>query len=277
MTPQRKTTTATISDVVKRNSFVTRKPFQANKKKGIVNASWKSKYLELQKFHESHQQLPVPANGPLYKWMTNQRCRAKGTGSGSPHSLEQRRLLDDLGFDWVSSPEKGRKSSISFGSIGRENSTKKRPFEDLASDSPGGRKQGGNVQGEIGGVSASWKSKYLELQKFHESHQQLPFPANGPLYTWMTNQRCRAKGTGSGSPHSLEQRRLLDDLGFDWAGSPEKGRKSSISFGSIGREKSTKKRPFEYIASDSSGGRKKGAASKRRDRRRFCILEEQIP
>jgi len=205
---------------------------------------WQQRYAELCEFRRVHGHCEVPQRGrkaALGHWVTRQRGRSQHPGcEGTPLSPRQKQLLNQLGFDWAPIDSRWQTRLAELKAYQRRHGVGKLPSRQakpvlaawLAAQRkrgampPAQRKQLEALGLEWHPVSRHWQRRYGELRAFQQQFGSCSVPQgwqpNPALGNWVARQR-RRRQRGTLAP---DQRRLLDELGFDWVGNPMPSRKS---------------------------------------------------
>ena len=205
---------------------------------------WQQRYAELCEFRRVHGHCEAPQAGrtaALGRWVTKQRGRWHHPGrEGTPLSPGQKQLLDKLGFDWAPKDSHWQTRLAELQAYQRRYGFGKVPSREAK---PGlgawlgwqrkrrampaaERKQLEALGVEWHPVQSHWQRRYGELRAFQQQFGSCKVPQgwqpNPALGNWVALQRKRHQ-RGTLAPN---QRRLLDELGFDWVGNPMPPRKS---------------------------------------------------
>jgi len=205
---------------------------------------WQQRYAELCEFRRVHGHCEVPQRGrqaALGRWVTRQRGRCQHPGrEGTPLSPRQKQLLTKLGFDWTPKDTRWQTRLAQLQAYQRRYGVGELPspeanpvlgawlkWQRKRRGIPAAqRKQLETLGVEWHPVQSHWQRRYGELRAFKQQLGSCSVPhgwePNPALGHWVARQR-RRRQRGTLAP---EQRRLLDELGFDWVGNPMPPRKS---------------------------------------------------
>jgi hypothetical protein len=205
---------------------------------------WQERYAELCEFRRAHGHCEVPQNGrqaALGRWVTKQRGRRHHPGrEGTPLSPRQKELLDKLGFDWTPKDSRWQRRLAELQAYQRRYGVGKLPSREAKpvlrswlrwqlkrrAMPAAERKQLEALRIEWHPVQSHWQRRYGELRAFKQQSGSCSvphgWPPNPALGNWVALQRRRQQ-YGTLLP---DQRRLLNQLGFDWVGNPLPPRKS---------------------------------------------------
>lgn len=205
---------------------------------------WQQRYAELCEFRRVRGHCDVPQQGRhglLGRWVTRQRGRWHHPGrQGTPLSARQKQLLNKLGFDWTPKANRWQTRLAEVQAYQRRHGVGTRPTREAEpalgawlawqckrKEMPAAqRKQLDALALEWHPVQSHWRQRYGELRAFKQRFGSCSVPRgwqpNPALGNWVALQR-RRRQRGTLAP---DQRRLLDELGFDWVGNPIGPRKS---------------------------------------------------
>ena len=145
---------------------------------------WNERLAELRDYKEENGDCNVPGSqGPLGRWVSKQRklYRMREKGEQTPLTDERVAALDVLGFEWD-----------------------------------------GTVVNKPGRIDDDrWYERLGELQVYRHKNGHCNVPQNqGPLGSWVINQRChyRKRGKGEQTPLTDERVAALEAIGFAWDG-----------------------------------------------------------